>query len=57
MLKKVFEAGSDKIALNTILFENKSLINQVAEKFGQQSVLASIEAKKTKNGSWELLLL
>ena len=52
-VEKAFEAGSDKIALNTILFENKSLIKQVAEKFGQQSVLASIEAKKTKNGSWE----
>jgi cyclase len=52
-VEKAFEAGSDKIALNTILFENKSLITQVAEKFGQQSVIVSIEAKKTKNNSWE----
>ena len=51
--EQAFESGADKIALNTILFENENLISEVAEKFGQQSVIVSIEAKRTECDSWE----
>lgn len=51
-VEEAFESGADKVALNTGLFENKNLISEVAEKFGQQSVVVSVEAKSTSK-YWE----
>ena len=40
---------SDKILLNTILFENEELINEISYKYGSQSIVASIDYKYEKN--------
>ena len=52
-VEQAFENGADKIALNTGLFNNENLIMEIAKKFGKQSVVVSIEAKRTKHSSWE----
>ena len=52
-VEKAFESGADKVGLNTILFEDKYLITRIAENYGQQSLIASIEAKKVNCESWE----
>ena len=44
MLRRLL-SGADKVGLNTILFEDKYLITRIAENYGQQSLIASIEAK------------
>ena len=49
-VKKAFNAGADKITVNTAAVENPNLINEISEKFGSQSLVLSVEAKKIKQG-------
>jgi len=52
----LFKSGADKIALNTSVFENPKLIKKLSDKYGSQSIILSIEAKKNmKNNFWEAL--
>jgi cyclase len=44
--------GADKVAINTAAINNPGLITQLTEVFGNQCVVLSVEAKKTKTG-WE----
>src|SRR3989344_4519974 len=44
-MKKRFEAGADKISINTAAFENKSLVRDAAKQFGSQAVVISIDVK------------
>ena len=53
-VKKAFNAGADKITVNTAAVENPNLINSISEKFGSQSLVLSVEAKKIKHGCWEV---
>ncbi len=43
---KIFDSGADKISLNTKAVQNPKLISDLSKRFGSQSVVASIEAKK-----------
>lgn len=52
-VKELLRAGADKVAINTAAVSNPSLITDVAESFGSQCVVLSIEAKKRGPGSWE----
>jgi cyclase len=45
--------GSDKIAINTELFKNKELGKSLIKKYGSQSIMLSIQAKKISPSSWE----
>lgn len=47
--------GADKVAVNTEAIKNERIINQVAETFGSQCMVLSIQAKKTGSGYWEAL--
>lgn len=42
--------GYEKVVINTGLIRNPELIHNAADLFGSQSIVASIDAKKTKNG-------
>lgn len=46
--KILFENGADKIVLNSVLFENKGLVEQLVRKYGTQSIVASIDYKKNE---------
>jgi imidazole glycerol-phosphate synthase subunit HisF len=37
------EGGADKVAINTIMFENSTLISKAAHRYGSQCVVASID--------------
>ncbi len=50
--QKILRAGADKIAINTAAVNNKNFISELAQKFGKQCVVLSVEAKK-QNNSWE----
>lgn len=39
----MFNSGADKIVLNTMLYENPELIQDLASKFGSQSIIASVD--------------
>jgi imidazole glycerol-phosphate synthase subunit HisF len=51
---KAFKSGADKVAVNTAAVENKDLINRLSKKFGSQSIVLSIEAKKIREDYWEV---
>ena len=50
---KAFEHGADKVAINTAAISNPKLINDLASRFGSQSIVISIEAKKISQNKWE----
>ena len=50
--RRMLNAGADKIAINTAAIERPDLINELADHFGSQAVVVSIEAKRV-NGGWE----
>jgi len=52
-VEKAFENGADKVAINTALFNNIDLIYEVSKRFGSQSIVGSIEAKKNISNDWE----
>lgn len=51
--KQVLRAGADKIAINTAAIQDPSLITQLANQFGSQCVVLSVEAKRNNDGTWE----
>jgi cyclase len=53
-VKELLRAGADKVAINTAAVRNPPLLTEVAESFGSQCVVLSIEAKRRGPGSWEV---
>ena len=49
--KYLLDNGADKISINTILFKDPNTINKIANIYGQQSIVASVDIKfhKIKN--------
>ena len=45
--------GADKLAINTELFKNENAGNALIQKFGSQSILLSVQAKKISKSTWE----
>ncbi len=52
--KKVFEAGFEKVVLNTSLFSSLSIVGEIASVYGAQSVVASIDAKRGLFGGYRV---
>ena len=50
---KIFDSGADKISLNTKAVQNPNLINILSKRFGSQSIVLSVEAKKISDKKWE----
>lgn len=50
--QKLFINGADKIAINSSALENKSLIKSLSEKYGSQSIVLSVQAKKVSKNKW-----
>ena len=46
-------AGADKIAVNSAAVERPELVAEIAERFGSQCVVASVDARSTGDG-WEI---
>ena len=43
--KRVFDAGADKVSVNTPALNRPDIINELAEKFGSQAVVIGIDVK------------
>ena len=52
-IQNALNAGADKVAINTKAIIKPSFIDVAAKKFGSQSIVASIVAKKTSPNNWE----
>lgn len=51
--RKLLASGADKVAINTASVKQPKLITEVANRFGSQAMVLSIEAKRSANGNWE----
>lgn len=53
-VRTMLRSGADKIAINTAAVGRPELISEIAERFGSQCVVVSIEAKRRQGGNgWE----
>jgi cyclase len=53
-IHNLLKAGVDKIAINTAAVENPDFIRKAAQKFGDQCIVVSIDAKKKEDGTYEV---
>ena len=54
-VRDILAKGADKVAINTAAIKRPELISEIAETFGSQCMVLSIQAKKsrTQEGKWE----
>lgn len=50
--RAVLRAGADKVTVNTAAVERPDLLSELAQQFGSQAVVLSLDVKR-ENGSWE----
>ena len=53
-VRDILKCGAEKVAINTAATKNPDLIKQVSKRFGSQSIVISIEAKKVNDNKWEV---
>ena len=47
-------AGADKVAVNSAAVARPEVVSDIAEKMGSQCVVASVDARRTGEGRWEI---
>lgn len=52
--KKIFDAGYEKVILNSVLFKDPGLIRQIADVYGAQAVVGSMDVKKNLFGKYKV---
>src|SRR4249919_2778161 len=51
-VRKLLEAGADKVSINTAAEKDRDFVRAAAEKFGAQCIVVAIDAKRVEgNGS------
>ncbi len=57
-IRKLLEAGADKVSINTAAVFNRQFVKEASEKFGAQCIVVAIDAKKVSGpgepGRWEI---
>lgn len=51
---KLLRAGADKVGVNTAALARPDLIREIAERFGRQVLVLSVDARRTAAGSFEV---
>lgn len=46
--------GADKVSFNSAAIRDPDIISTAANKFGSQCIVVAIDAKRTKNNTWEI---
>ena len=47
--RKLFNSGADKVVINSSIFKNINLVNEISETYGKQSIVVSLDFKKKDN--------
>ena len=55
-VRDTLRAGSDKVGINSAAVRNPELINEAAEMFGRQCIVAAVDAKRVDDGSWHVVI-
>ncbi len=57
-IRRMLNAGADKVAMNTAAIHNPGLVKEAAERFGSQCIVVAIDAKQVSTGDepprWEV---
>jgi cyclase len=54
-IQQILKAGVEKVAINTACHTTPRLISEAADRFGSQSVIASIDVKRTLLGRYDVV--
>ena len=52
-VKRLLDAGADKVAINTAAIRNPALIRECSDYYGSQAIVVSVDAKRVERGAWE----
>jgi len=55
-VRRLLQVGADKIVVNTAAVSRPELIREIANRFGNQCVVVSIDAKKSSNKGYEVYI-
>jgi cyclase len=53
-VRKLLNAGADKVSINTAAVENPQLVADCARRFGSQAIVVAVDAKGAGPGRWEV---
>ena len=53
-VRKLLNAGADKVSINTSAVDNPDLVERSAARFGSQAIVVAIDARATGPGRWEV---
>jgi cyclase len=53
-VRKLLNAGADKVSINTSAVENPALVEAAARRFGSQAIVVAIDARSSGGGRWEV---
>jgi cyclase len=53
-VRKLLNAGADKVSINTAAVENPALVEESARHFGSQAIVVAIDARARAGGGWEV---
>ena len=53
-VRKLLNAGADKVSINTAAVESPELVSTAASRFGSQAIVIAIDARASAPGRWEV---
>jgi cyclase len=53
-VRKLLNAGADKVSINTAAVERPALVEEAACRFGSQAIVVAIDARASASGRWEV---
>jgi cyclase len=53
-VRKLLNAGADKVSINTSAVENPKLVAEAAHRFGAQAIVVAVDARASGPGRWEV---
>ena len=53
-VRKLLNAGADKVSINTSAVEDPDLVSRAAARFGSQAIVVAIDARAAGPGKWEV---
>ena len=53
-VRKLLNAGADKVSINTAAVEDPQLVSDAAHRFGSQAIVVAIDARSAGSGRWEV---
>ena len=51
--RRLLRSGADKVVLNSALADNPALVREIAQEFGQQCVVGSVDVKRDGTGGYD----